>query len=398
MLRLNEQFHGVIWPVILGFVVCDVLGFLGNITVCYVFSCRYEKNCFRFLVLALGIVDLVSCCTTVPIEIISTWLWFDAPSSSLCKAKNFLVQFTGLTAMYMLFVMSLYKFRRICKPFSKQLNQKIITILCVIGIFNSLLFSTPTLHFWGVNNRTVPIDNSSFEEVFICEVHRAFLETPYPRMYNHLLSVYNIFLVTTIVLYVFIARTTILHVRDMRKLFKEHANAVISISVTNKSQHINSSDIKESASVSEETVSTSAVNIEISESMGENGEKRNIQTATGETQFEVKEENDNNSRFKANKTSPYPQYQTQAIPVQKVTIMAILSGTFAVTFLLAQVFGYSFAIRGFSDYSSLSELRLFFFWYRLYFINYCLNPFVYFALDRQFRREVINILRCSCDG
>ena len=239
---------------------------------------------------------------------------------------------------------------------------------------------------------------SSFEEVFICEVHRAFLETPYPRLYNHLLSVYNIFLVTTIVLYVFIAKTTILHVRDMRKLFKEHANALISISVPNKSQHINSSDIKESAFVSEETVSTSAVDIEYSESVGDNGVTRNGHAATGETQCEFEEENDNNSRLEANKTSPYTQYQKQEIPVRKVTIMAILSGTFAVTFLLAQVFGYSFAIRGFSDYSSLSELRLFFFWYRLYFINYCLNLFVYFALDRQFRREVINIFRCSCDG
>ena len=398
MSRLTDEFHSVIWPVILGFVVCDVLGFLGNITVCYVFSCRYEKSHFRFLVLALGIVDLVSCCTTVPIEIISAWLWFDAPSSSLCKAKNFLVQFTGLTAMYMLFVMALYKFRRICKPFSKQLNQKIIIILCVIGIFNSLIFSTPTLYFWGINNRTVALDNLSFEEVFICEVHRDFLETPYPRMYNHLLSVYNIFLITTIVFYVFLARTTILHVRDMRKLFKEHANAVISISVTNKSQHIDSIDIKESSSVSKETVSTSAVDVDYSESVGHNGVARNVQAATGETQCEVEEENDNNSRLEAKKTSPCTQYQKQKIPVRKVTIMAILSGMFAVTFLLAQVFGYSFAIRGFSDYSSLSELRLFFFWYRLYFINYCLNPFVYFALDRQFRREVMNILRCSCDG
>ena len=352
---------------------------------CYVFSCQYEKSCFRLLVLALGIVDLVSCCTTVPIETFCTWLWFDAPSSSLCKAKNFLVQFTGLTAMYMLFVMALYKFRRICMPFSKQLNLKIIIILCVIGIFNSLMFSTPTLYFWGVNNRTVATDNTSFEEVFICEVHRDFLETPYPRMYNHLLSVYNIFLVTTIVLYVLIARTTILHVRYMRKLYKEQADAVISISTSNSSQHINRHGFNDITSIGGETASPTAVDLEYTISAG-NGMTENTQTISEWRQREVEGENGTESSLMVHKT----------IPVRKVVIMAILSGTFAVTFLLAQVFGYSFAIRGYNDYSSLSELRLFFFWYRLYFINYCLNPVVYFALDRQFRKEVIKILRCSC--
>ena len=393
MSRLNEEFHVVIFPVIIGFVIVDLLGFLGNIIVCFVFSCRYEKNCFRLLVLALGIVDLVSCCTTLPMEIISAWFWFDAPSSSLCKAKNFLAQFTGLLAMYMLFVMGLYKFRRICKPFSKQLNPKIIAILCVVGIINSLIFSTPTLYFWGINNRTISTyiatDNSSFEEVFICEVHRDFLETPYPRMYNHLLSVYNIFLVATIVFYVFIARETILHVRYMRRLFNEHANAVISVSVTDVSQTVNGPGDKDITPVSEEDVSTSAVNINV-EYVGskiENGGRENT-PALGKGQLEVAETD-------THKTSPHPHSQRQSIPVRKVTIMAILSTTFAVTFLLAQVLGYSFAIRGYDDYSSLSELRLFFFWYRLYFVNYCLNPCVYFALDRQFRREVINIFQCS---
>ena len=362
------------------------------------FSCRYEKNCFRLLVLALGIVDLVSCCVTLPLEIISAWFWFDAPSSSLCKAKNFLTQFTGLVAMYMLFVMGLYKFRRICKPFKKQFNAKIIAILCIVGIINSLIFSTPTLYFWGINNRTISTyietDNSSFEEVFICEVHRDFLETPYPRMYNHLLSVYNIFLIATIVFYVFIARETILHVRYMRRLFKDHANAVISVSVTDVSQTVNGHCVTDITPVSEENVSTSAVNIKVEyvESKIENGGRENT-PALGKGQLEV--EDTDNLRPVTHKTSPHPHSQRQSIPVRKVIIMAILSTTFAVTFLLAQVFGYSFAIRGFDDYSSLSELRLFFFWYRLYFVNYCLNPCVYFALDRQFRREVINIFQCS---
>lgn len=74
--------------------------------------------------------------------------------------------------------------------------------------------------------------------------------------------------------------------------------------------------------------------------------------------------------------------------------MVILSGTFAVTFLLGQVFGYTFAIRGFKDFGSLYELRLLFTFDRLYFLNYAINPVVYFALDRHFRTETFALVRC----
>ena len=82
--------------------------------------CRYQKTRFRCLVLWLSIIDFTSCCSTVPMEAVSTWLWFSAPSRILCKAKNFCVQFTRQSAIYMLFVTAVYKYRQICHPFKNK--------------------------------------------------------------------------------------------------------------------------------------------------------------------------------------------------------------------------------------------------------------------------------------
>ena len=87
-----------------------------------------------------------------------------------------------------------------------------------------------------------------------------------------------------------------------------------------------------------------------------------------------------------------PRLRTTPIQVRKVVIMVVIAGTFSMTFLLALAFGYVFALRNFHDYSSTKELILLFCFYRFYFINYAMNPVVYFCLDLTYRKEVIKLL------
>ena len=217
--NFGEEFQATVTPVVVAFIIYNIIGVVGNILVIFVYGLRYPKNHFRCLVLALSFVDLTSCFTTVPMETVSTWYWFNAPSRVLCKAKNFSVQFTGLSAMYMLFVTALYKYRQICKPFKIQITQKLIIILCCIGIFASFSCAVPAAVIWDINNHTITVNNVS-EFAMICEVHRDYHETLIPSMYRHLLSVYDIFLLATIVLYVFVAKTTFVHFRKMKSSHK----------------------------------------------------------------------------------------------------------------------------------------------------------------------------------
>ena len=94
-------------------------------------------------------------------------------------------------------------------------------------------------------------------------------------------------------------------------------------------------------------------------------------------------------------TSQLPVSHLTPAQIRKVIIMVIIAGTFSLTFIMALTFGYVFALRDYKEYSSISDIVLMFCCYRFYFINYALNPVVYFALDSCFRKEVMRIVFCS---
>ena len=125
-------------------------------------------------------------------------------------------------------------------------------------------------------------------------------------------------------------------------------------------------------------------------------------TVTSKTTIETTELQGGGATFKHTKPIVPPQSKRQVVAshltpaqIRKVIIMVIIAGTFSLTFIMALTFGYVFALRDYKDYSSISDIVLMFCCYRFYFINYALNPVVYFALDSYFRKEVMRIIFCS---
>ena len=358
MTSIGETFQDFILPAVVMLMVYNIVGFLGNIKVIYIYKFRYTKNRFRTLVLWLSIIDLTSCCSTVPMETVSTWLWFNAPSRILCKAKNFFVQFTALSAMFMLFVTAVYKYRQICRPFGKQLSQNMIMILCCCGVVMSLTFASPAAILWDVNNHTVAFDNVS-QHVDICEVHVRFQETVYPALYRHFLSAYSVFLMATIILYVFVAISTIKHYRRMKMRLSKPAG-----------------------------YNNPAFSVDLSECEGTDPNKNDTPCKDHTSTID-------DPKHKVSKKKKPGNSHLNPRTIRKVVIMVILAGVFSLTFLTALAFGYVFAVRDITGYNSMSNIVLLFCFYRFYFINYSLNPLVYFILDSKFRKHVKALLKCG---
>ena len=374
-----EEYESHVIVVVVLFVIYDILGFIGNSCVLFIFGTRYPKNRFRLLVLALSAVDFTSCCTTVPLETVSTYLYFDPPSRGLCKAKNFFVQLTGLSAMYMLFVTSVYKFRMICQPDKRQLTSRCIIILCCIGIIASLGCAVPAGILWDINNHTLTFDNKT-DYARICEVHEQYRDTLWPQIYRHVLSGYNIFLLATIVLYFFVAKKTIAHYRMMKKYRKTVANERLALALKSS----NSSSGTSGTNTSSSGTTTTSENL---------SESTDTNTDTNPTMIKlsISPSNDTTHRTGTSKNQQRP------IKISKVKMMVIIAGTFSVTFIMALTFGYVFALRDLQDYKSVGEYITLFSCYRFYFINYCMNPVVYFIFDRRFRAEMKKLIGCYHD-
>ena len=374
-MELNRELHSYITPVVVFFIVCNTVGLLGNVVVIYIYALRYPRSCFQCLVLALSLVDFMSCCTTVPMETVSSWYWFAAPSRLLCKAKNFCVQLSAQCAICLLFVIAVYKYRRICKPLGKQISLNTVFIMCCVGILTSVAFAVPAAVFWDINNGTVQMHNST-EDTFICEVHSEFIDTPYPKMYRHVLSAYVLFLLATIIIYIFIARSVILHSRMMRNIRKQ------TVAFTNSSLSTDTSIGSGKFAYSRDR-ECHVIGLSYRLSYTQNNQQES-----------AVQSNTSSKRADISVKSGFQNTQITPILIRKVLIMAIISGTFSVTFIMGLVFGYLFATRNNDDYSSFSELVIMFACYRFYFINYALNPVVYFNLDLEFRRKVFKLFSC----
>ena len=373
---IADDFHSSVAPLIVFFILCNVLGFFGNVSVLYIYSLRYPKNRHRLLVIVLSGLDLVACCTTVPIETLSTWKWFDAPSISLCKVRYFFIMFIGLSAMYMLFVTAVYKYRRICKPFAKQVTRKMIFILCAVGVVIAFGYGIPPLILFDVNQHFVTINNMT-EEALICEVHTSFYATHYPAVYRHLVVVYSLLLVTTVILYIFVAKTTLQHVQRMKI----------------KAKYSNTASASESE-IAESSVdpATSATSVSISKATKCENKSSKAYVVEEKPAGPTEPSGGTNGSSCAQDNTPRVlKSKLSSYQIRTVLIMAIVAGTFSVTFIMGLAFGYVFALRKYEDFSSIRELVFLFACYRLYFLNYCMNPMVYFALDRQFRKEVFKV-------
>ena len=352
-----DEFRETVIPLIVFFVILNVIGVIGNFLIIFIYSFRYKKNHFRRLVLSLSCVDMISCCTTVPMETASTWFWFNAPSRGLCKLKNFCVQFSALSAIYMLFVTAVYKYLRICRPFGRQVSNKNIVVLFFIGISISLVLATPAAILWDINDEDNKINHSN-ETLYICEVSKTFRNTAFPVLYRSVLSIYDLFVLATVVLYVFVAKAIILHIRGKKKRVRnEGTDKEASISATE--------DIDK----------------------------------TGSTEARIDSERSSSERNTANRQSRRPRrFRLSTSEIRRAVIMVVLAGTFSLTFLMGLSFGYVFALRSINDFGSVDEIVQLFACYKFYYSNYALNSIVYLILDRTFRTEIFKLIGLSRFG
>ena len=369
-MAVSGDFRDSLAAVIALFILFNIVGFFGNMLVFYIYAFRNQRTCFRTLVLALCFVDFISCCTTVPMEIVSTWYWLHSPSTALCKSKNFFVQFSATSAIYMLFVTAVYKYRKFCRPFSKKMTQQMIVIFCLVGIVISVIFAIPAPILWDINNHTITWENTS-ENVFICEVNHIYHRTVYPTVYRIMLSIYDIFLLITVILYVFVARVIIAHFPRMKRR-PDVANDRLSLSST----------------IHGMALTRTCKNTERLENNETEAARNQRETSPKEADENVAQATSQPDTHSSARTrTPLPRNQ-----IRFVLIMVIIVGTFSVTFTMGLSFSYVFALRSYSDFSSNSERVIMFACYRLYFINYAMNPVVYFTLDRRFRTEVFKLL------
>jgi cell division protein FtsL len=156
LLELNSEEALNRLPVIIFISVLILLGIMGNVHVIYIYYRFFTTSTYRIFVLSLAVIDMVSCVISMPFEISDELNPYIFQDEIACKVFRF-VNFTlAITTGLMLVVIASERYRRICRPQGKQLNEK-ESLYALIGVVACAFGATlPVLYIYGKKSIQIP--------------------------------------------------------------------------------------------------------------------------------------------------------------------------------------------------------------------------------------------------
>ncbi|XP_050404068.1 orexin receptor type 2 [Patella vulgata] len=179
--RLNYEFTILMIPAMVFLLLLMVTGIVGNILVLHVYLSKYKLGTTRCYVLALAVCDLLSCCISMPGEIVDMTYNYTFTATYLCKILRSVNAFTTFSSGLILIVVAIDRYKKICTPLRIQFSVRtanIVVIMCCVG---SILLSLPATVLYGKRTISTGIALVNGTD---CSTADAFIGTPYPLIYN----------------------------------------------------------------------------------------------------------------------------------------------------------------------------------------------------------------------
>ncbi|XP_052684474.1 delta-type opioid receptor-like [Crassostrea angulata] len=136
-------------PTIVFLFILIPFGVIGNIVTILVYGLKYRPSTFRVYLLTLAIVDLLSCCIGIPVELADNLLPLVFYDEKLCKIGKFSGQILKIGSALIIFLMAVCRYQKIRWPLSTNISTKLTRNLCIFTMFVAVLFSWPFLILKG---------------------------------------------------------------------------------------------------------------------------------------------------------------------------------------------------------------------------------------------------------
>lgn len=365
-------------PAFIYLVILFIVGTIGNVHTLVIYYKQFSASNHRTIVLALSLIDLIGCAVAVPYDILDMRHYLTIPTDFNCRFFIFLDFFTGIGSVILLAFIALERFRKICKPHSRQLTISETKVGCLLVIIFSGAASVPCFLLY-----TQAMEETEYPGIYrtMCVDAKNSVKMFYFRIYNTLLLCLSAFLlIVCVVSYLFLSSKLRNHRRklsNVRASFSQEA-------VKRTNSDPKTSDTQDSNNQTGDTKSTD-----------QNGDYIDLdahiepeQTTIHCSEYEVKETSDDTKipaevRLLAKQSSKREKHLQRS---ERITLVFLVTtivsyGCFLTTVITEFLWswGHNFAI---------NLGAVFAFILRFQFINNAVNPIVYFALDNRFRMKV----------
>jgi len=406
--RENSYEAKLLIPVTVYLVFLMIIGVFGNILVLYVYKFRFRRSTSRVFILSLAAFDLITCLFGMPYHILDLTFPYTFVWSEVCKTLSFALTFTILGSIFVLDLIAIDRYRKICTPFEKQLSAVGTKIVCWVTVSISGFLAVPIIFIYGTADVGTRIPNITGKE---CYISNKFADTEFPIFYtgfNIFVFVVSVFILAALYIKVGLA------IRK-RKKFHESVN-VLQRSTSEPGTPIGSiknttvHDIKLESLKEKDPVVRTNSNSSIARTgsaisyspynsprIQRKGKANKLKQKVKRMMSDVSSsEYDSSGTLERGQTRSY-ETNRSAFKKQRRT-MRITGMLFIITLIFIISFLPYLTIEGmnnmddtFWENMEVEELIIYNLLMRTYFINNMVNPIVYWCLDKKFKEEVIRV-------
>ena len=161
-----------------------LLGLFGNSMVCFFYGCKSKSTPATCFILSLALFDMLACTVAIPVEIADMRFFYMFESVAACRLLVFVNHFSVIGSAFTLSAIAVDRYKRICKPFDKQLSLNQARIICGICAGLGVLLGWPAIALYNVEKVNI---NSTYNVSIIghdCTTVKNPAYEPYAWAYN----------------------------------------------------------------------------------------------------------------------------------------------------------------------------------------------------------------------
>lgn len=148
LVRYNDEKATLYIPVIVYMIILTIVGTLGNVLVCCVYCCKPTKSSSHFFIMALAVLDLLTCVIGMPTEITDLRYPYMFYASAACKLLRFVESVTTIGSSMILISVAVDRYLRICK-LGKMISVKASKRICIVAMIVGVALSWPACFIFG---------------------------------------------------------------------------------------------------------------------------------------------------------------------------------------------------------------------------------------------------------
>ncbi|XP_062608299.1 vasopressin V1b receptor-like [Saccostrea cucullata] len=197
-------------------VILMVVGILGNIHVLVVFGLHFQKSStYVTFVFALAVINFLMCSIEIPFEILDLLYPYGLFNAWLCKFFRSSNATLSMSSVFILLLISIDRYKRVCSPLKIQWSIKKSRILIAITVFGAFVLSVPVVFIFGLHTTEI----SSGELVQKCFFDDKVKGSMYPLLYLVFLQIATVVSIGILAFtYISIGLTIRKHARKRAKM------------------------------------------------------------------------------------------------------------------------------------------------------------------------------------